>query len=134
MQNLATELGLKDEVVRFTGLKQGDDLTKAYEEADFTVLSSRYETFGTVIVESLASGTPVVSTRVGVAPEVINDQNGVLIPPEDTNALAEAIIRMLNSGNTYNREAIRNEIINRFTPEVISDKLLSIYSQIRKDV
>ncbi|MFC2102039.1 glycosyltransferase, partial [Bacteroidota bacterium] len=113
MKKLAAELGLKDEVVRFTGLKQGDELTKAYEEADFTVLSSRYETFGTVIAESLASGTPVVATRVGVAPEVINERNGVLVPPEDTHALAEAIIHMLNSGNTFNREAIHNDIITQ---------------------
>ncbi|HOU25280.1 MAG TPA: glycosyltransferase, partial [Anaerolineae bacterium] len=61
------------------------------------VLSSRYEGFGNVLVEALALGTPVVSTRCPVGPEEIleADQTGILVPPEDEAALAQGILRVL---------------------------------------
>lgn len=61
------------------------------------VLSSRYEGFGNVLVEALALGTPVVSTRCPVGPEEIleAEQTGVLVPPEDEVALAQGILRVL---------------------------------------
>ena len=61
------------------------------------VLSSRYEGFGNVLVEALALGTAVVSTRCPVGPEEIleADQTGILVPPEDEAALARGILRVL---------------------------------------
>ncbi|MBE0647835.1 MAG: glycosyltransferase [Bacteroidales bacterium] len=134
MKKLAMELGLKEEVVSFTGLMGLEDLVTLYGSADFTVLSSRYETFGTVIIESLACGTPVVATRVGIAPEVINDRNGMLIPTQNTPALVDAIDRMLDKSSSFDKNDIRKTIGDQFTPEAVREKLLAIYSQIRGDV
>ena len=134
MQQLARKLGLTGKTVIFTGLKGGQDLTVLYEEADFTVLSSRYETFGTVLVESLACGTPVLSTAVGIAPEIINNRNGILIPPNDNDALVEAIDLMLDMNSSLDREAIRKEVIDRYTSQLVGSQLSAIYSQIAGDV
>jgi len=134
MKQLAQDLGLKEETVSFLGLKGEEELARLYEGADFAVLPSRYETFGTVIVESLACGTPVVSTAVGIAPEVINDRNGMIITPDDTDVLVETIDRMLDQSSTFNRSTIRDEIIGRFTPMAVSIEIIAIYSTILGDV
>ncbi|MBN1199828.1 MAG: glycosyltransferase [Bacteroidales bacterium] len=134
MQQLAQEIGLEEDVVRFTGLKDEVELAGLYEEADFTVLSSSYETFGTVIVESLSAGIPVISTAVGIAPEVISERNGILIPPNDPDALAEGINRMLDRCRSYDREEIRQGLGDRFAPELVRKKLVEIYHQMREDV
>ena len=98
------------------------------------MLSSRYETFGTVLVESLACGTPVLSTAVGIAPEIINNRNGILIPPNDNDALVEAIDLMLDMNSSLDREAIRKEVIDRYTSQLVGSQLSAIYSQIAGDV
>lgn len=69
-----------------------------YARAACLVVSSRYEGFGNVIVEAMACGTPVVSTRCPVGPEdIITDGvNGLLIPVDDERAMAAALVRLLD--------------------------------------
>lgn len=134
MKQLAEKLCLKPGTVIFTGLKGVEELTSLYKEVDFTVLSSRYETFGTVIAESLSFGTPVLSTEVGIAPEVINERNGRLIPANESDSIAESLDRMLEVSDLFDRNGIMREIAGRFTPESIAGKLSAIYSQIQGNV
>ena len=69
-----------------------DDVPLRYREATVTVLPSRDEAFGLVLVESLASGTPVVCTAEGGMPEIVNDARiGRVVRPDDPDALASAI-------------------------------------------
>jgi glycosyltransferase involved in cell wall biosynthesis len=134
MKHLANILGLTEKSVIFVGLKEEQELNLLYAEADFTVLSSHYETFGTVIAESLGCGTPVLSTSVGIAPEIITTENGILIPANDTRALAEGINRMLDICDTFERDNVRATILDRYTPEIVNQQLSEIYSQVRGDV
>ncbi|TSA25372.1 MAG: glycosyltransferase family 4 protein [Bacteroidetes bacterium] len=134
MQHRATELGLLGTTVFFPGLKDQHELAILYEQSDFTVLSSRYETFGTVVIESLACGTPVLSTAVGIAPEVITAENGILIPVNDRQALTEGLDRMLDRCDSYERKLVRASVPQRFTCESVANQLSSVYSQIRGDV
>lgn len=84
-----------EHLVTFTGFrKDGPDLIAA---ADLLVLPSVAEAFGLVLTEALYLGTPVVATRVGGIPEIVDDGvDGVLVPPADSEALAAAIIDLLN--------------------------------------
>lgn len=84
-----------DDIVSFLGFrKDSADLMAA---ADLLILPSVAEAFGLVLAEALYLGTPVVATRVGGIPEIVDDgKDGVLVPPADSKALADAIGDLLN--------------------------------------
>ncbi len=130
MKDYAGSLGLAEPAVRFTGLQTGPELEEVLGSADFTVLSSRFETFGTVVIESLARGIPVVATTVGVADEEINEENGIRVPPGDDEAMTGALDRMLDRCRSYNREAIRNGIGDKFSAPVVARQLLGLYETV----
>ncbi|MFO7571654.1 MAG: glycosyltransferase family 4 protein [Gaiellaceae bacterium] len=90
----ASELGV-DARVRFLGPLDRDGVLALFRAADASLLSSSWENFPHTVVESLAVGTPVVSTAVGGVAEVVRDgENGLLVPAGDVVALAEAIRRV----------------------------------------
>ena len=95
-QALAEELGVSQKV-RFLGFVEHQDMPSQYQQADLFVLPSRRESFGLVLAEAMACGLPVVATTTGAIPEVVEDGvTGVLVPPDDPEALASAIGSLLN--------------------------------------
>jgi glycosyltransferase involved in cell wall biosynthesis len=69
-----------------------------YAAADVCVIPSRYEAFGSVALEALAHGTPVVASNVGgLKFVVVSEETGLLVPPHDATAFAEAIDRVLSN-------------------------------------
>lgn len=100
LQEQAANHGLTDRLT-FTGPLVGDDIERHYASADLLVLPSRGETYGMVVAEALARGTPVVATEVGGVPDTLGqvrggDRPGLLVPPDDADALAAAIRRWLD--------------------------------------
>ena len=85
------ELGL-DARVRFLGSVSRDGVLRLFRSADASLLSSSWENFPHTVIEALAVGSPVIATAVGGVPEVVRDGvNGLLVPPGDPRALADAI-------------------------------------------
>ncbi len=132
MKIYARELNLDEKIVRFEGLQTGDMLVSSLNTADFMVLSSRYETFATVVVESLACGVPVVATAVGIAPEIINRSNGILVPPSDEEALFQAIQEMLDKCRDYDKTSIRSGVITTFDRKIIARQVKDFYTGVIK--
>ncbi len=97
LRALAESLGL-EESIEFTGPLAGEQLVSAYQHACALVLPSltESESFGMTLVEAMACGRPVVGSRVGGIPYVIEDGvNGLLVPPGDPAALSRACQRLL---------------------------------------
>ncbi len=90
---LAESLNLENRV-HFLGFRQDvPDLMKA---ADFLVFPSRYEPFGLVVLEAMATGLPVVTAATTGAAELVTPECGVVLPDsDDTQALAEAMSRLV---------------------------------------
>ncbi|MFH1003815.1 MAG: glycosyltransferase family 4 protein [Chloroflexota bacterium] len=87
---------MADSAVIFDGYVPDDALPAYYAAADVYATATLWEGFNLPLVEAQACGTPVVAFRLGPHPEVVADgETGYLVPPEDTGALAEAIIRLL---------------------------------------
>jgi len=120
--SLAQELGVADRVI-FAGFQR--DPTPFYKTADLFVLSSDYEGFGNVIVEALASGTPVVSTDCpsGPAEILVDGEYGRLVPVGDTEALALAIEDQLASPTNSARLRARAA---DFVPAIAANRYLNL--------
>ena len=88
-------LGLDD---RFALLGYQPDATKLIAAADLYVLASHHEGLPVTVMEALALGVPVIAPAVGGLREVIDGRNGILVPPGDTRALADAIARVATDG------------------------------------
>ena len=87
IEELIEHLGLKNNV---TLLGRRNDIPQLMQEADFFILPSAYEGFGLVVAEAMACGAFVIATNSGGVAEVMGD-TGILVPPQDSKALAEAI-------------------------------------------
>ena len=95
MKELASQLGIADRVM-FLGFRE--DARWLMQCFDVFVLASDEEPWGRVICESLIAGTPVVATDAGGAREIVQSgTSGLLVPPRNSNALAEAVIQLLDS-------------------------------------
>jgi glycosyltransferase involved in cell wall biosynthesis len=96
LESLARELGVADRV-HCLGFRR--DAAAVTAALDVFVLPSLNEGQGRVLVTAMALGVPIVATSVGGVPEVVeNDRQGVLVPPEDSQALAQAVARLLRDG------------------------------------
>jgi glycosyltransferase involved in cell wall biosynthesis len=93
MEDKAEALGLSDSII-FAGIRY--DIPEILALLDLFVLSSLWEGLPIAILEAMAAGRPIVATRVGGVPEaVVDGVTGLLVPPRDPVALADAVTRLL---------------------------------------
>ena len=118
------------ECVCLTGRKTKDEIIREMHESHAFVLSSLAETFGVVCIEALSQGLPTIATVCGGPEEFINEQNGILIPTDDVEALSDAMIDMYNNYSKYDSMAIAEDCKRRFAPEVIASQLTEIFEEV----
>lgn len=107
IEALSASLGLTGKFIIFTGLLEGKQLVEMYQKSMFTVLFSNYENMPVVIAESFACGIPVIATKAGGIPEVVNETNGVLVEPGNEDELLNALAYMLDNAFGFNTNDIR---------------------------
>lgn len=125
----ARNLELLDTVVYFVGEKTPEQVSEWMKQSDFFVLFSNFETFATVIPESLACGRPVITSNVGISQNCITEKNGKIVPCGDEHVLCETINWMLDHFQEYNESEIRNSA-RKFCFSEIGSQINSIYEQI----
>ena len=121
-------LGCQDSVSFLGFRKDSADLMAA---ADLVILPSLAEAFGLVLTESLYIGTPVVATRVGGIPEIVDDGvDGILVPPADSKALADTIVDLLNNPDKRQQMAGagREKVLSKFCFEDMVRSYEAIYA------
>ena len=128
-QRLLKELGLEDCVSFRSGISD-EELVEEYARASVAVCPSLYEGFGLPAAEAMSCGVPLVSSSGGALPEVVGDA-GLLTPPGDVSALAEAISRVLN--NRVLAQALmqmgRQRIVSEFCWDRVAAQLTQYYHQ-----
>jgi len=108
------------------------DMPAVYASLDIAVSSSRREGLPMAILEGMASRLPWVATDVGDVPQLIQDgHTGILVPPEDTTALARAVTTLLGNAEVRRRlgTAARHLVENDFSAEKMTDEYLAVYSR-----
>jgi len=94
------------ERVRWERRLSSDEVARALDESTLLVLPSRSEGLPRVVIESFCRGRPVVASRAGGLPDIVADGvNGLLVPPGDANALADAIVRVLSDAELQQKLA-----------------------------
>ncbi len=128
LKNRASEMDLRGRVV-FAGLRS--DVESVLQSSDIFVYPSVWEeAFGLANVEAMACGLPVISTRTGGIPEVVEeDVTGWLVAPRDADALAEAMRKMAASPEAMRRygEAGRKSVLEKFNMDRQVEEILKVY-------
>ena len=128
LQALSETLGLTPHV-RFINAQPQHVLARYYAAADVFVMPSHYESFGMVVLEAMACGTPVVASQVGgLTSTVVSGRTGFLVPQGDGQAFAQAILRLLASASlreTYARASLTRA--QTFTWPHIVDRTTKLY-------
>ena len=132
LESLTALLGLRDRVC-FLGARQnmGDLLS----QANFLVLPSRWEGLPLIVLEAMAAGCPIIATSVDGTAEVLrNEESGLLVPPNDPIALAEAIERFLNVPSLRTRLAARAAIeVEKYLAENVALQLFALYDRVLEE-
>lgn len=104
-------------------------LSHYYRQADIFILGSRFEGLPVVLMEAMASGLAVVATRLpGILELIDSEQNGLLVPPEDPDALASAVTRLIHDPDLRRRlvTAARTTVEQQFDLFTNSERLWSV--------
>lgn len=126
LRNLAFSLGIGD-LVDFIGMVDQQELPYYYNAADVCVIPSYYESFGLVALESLACGTPIVATRVGIIESLFEHQNvGYMVDDHEPCHLAEGIISVLST------PGLRAKTVVEFRDVVVSFSWMDVAKDINE--
>jgi glycosyltransferase involved in cell wall biosynthesis len=109
------------------------DIPRLLAAMDIVVLASHLEGLGTSLLDAMAMARPVVATRVGGIPEMVEDGvNGRLVPPRDPAALAGALIELIHRPDERKRmgEAGRARMLEKFSAETMVTATESLYLKI----
>ncbi|MBD1842360.1 glycosyltransferase family 1 protein [Cyanobacteria bacterium FACHB-63] len=134
IEGIVHELGLQD-ITLFPGRLGMENLHLYYAAADVSVVPSHYEPFGLVAIEAMASGTPVVASDVGgLQFTVIPEETGLLAPPKDDAAFAQAIDRILADPAYCHQlgRAGRDRVEEMFSWDGVASQLGKLYQQVLK--
>ncbi|MEM7576754.1 MAG: glycosyltransferase family 4 protein [Planctomycetota bacterium] len=110
-----------------------DAMPAAYRDLDVCVLPSYQEGQSRVLVEALAAGCPIVAYDVGGIPEVcIDEKTGLLVSVGDTDALADAVVRMATDAALRERTVVQGQahVRERFSAEKMNRELLELYERL----
>lgn len=122
-----------ENAVRFEGWVSGREKESLIGQATLLVLPSHYEAFPVSILEAMVHGKPVVATAVGGIPEILIDgQHGLLVPPKDPQALADALIKLLADPEQMARfgAAGRQHAIQNYSAPHVTQMLGRYYDEI----
>lgn len=121
-------------LIDFTGRVSNEEFREHYAKASIAVVPSVYEGFGIPVGEAMASGIPVVSTTGGALPEVAGDA-AMMVPPENPEALAEAICHLLDNPDKAKElgEAGYKRVQEQFTWKNAAEQTVAAYREAIRD-
>lgn len=127
-------LGL-DDAVTFAGFMSPHEMPRLYAALDVLVHPAAEEPFGLVLTEAMASARPVVAVGTGGVPEIIRDGvDGLLVPREQSETMAAAIVRVLRDPALAGRlaRAGRERVLEAFSMECQTTAMLAVYRRVAK--
>ena len=124
LQTRINEKGLGDRC-RLVGIVPREQTPAFMNGCDCFICSSRYETLSCVLNEAASCGKPVISTDCGGPRDIVTGETGLLVPPENPAALADAMEKMLATAAGYDSTRIRELTLSRFGADSVCERLLA---------
>lgn len=133
LEALAKQLNLLNQCVFFLGSKTSSDVANLMKKTDLFLLFSNYDNMPCVMIESLASGLPVVGSAIHGINEHIHAGMGKLVPPGDENALCDALIHGMNNIGSFDKGKLHTYAKGNFSYEAVSEQFDEIYQKVIKN-
>jgi glycogen(starch) synthase len=130
LRRRAAELGVPEDALQAIGAVDRTELPALYARATACLVPSRFEAFGYSCLEAMACGRPVVASAAGGLTEIVTSgHNGLLTPPGDAGALAQAAVRLLADPDLSRRlgGSARATVVQRFAAPVIARRVTALY-------
>lgn len=129
-EKLIRKHGLEDRV-EYIGRVPTLELVKEYSSATAVVMPSLHEGFGLPAIEAMSCETPLIATTSGALPEIISSKAGILVPPRDTNRLAEALMEIHQNPELQEKmgKKGREKIKDQFTWKKAAEKVTEVYKE-----
>ncbi|HEY6723208.1 MAG TPA: glycosyltransferase family 4 protein [Polyangiaceae bacterium] len=131
LKRMASDLGLGERVVWRDWLDEAE-LARELSRCRLAVLPSRHESFGNAMAEAMAVGVPLVSTRAGSIPEIVDhEMTGLLVPPDDAGALHQAMARIEHDRTLAARlgAAGRKRMRGHFSWQAVARRYAELYRE-----
>jgi len=130
LELLAGELGVVS-ALRFLGARPHDEMPGLLCSAEIAILPSLMEATSVAALEAMACERPVVATRVGGLPEIVDDEVGALVAPGDPQALARGVVGLLEGGDLAGMgQRARERVVMRWSNERLVDRHIAIYQDL----
>lgn len=129
LKQLIKKLNMTKQITLY-GRANRDEIKKLLQNSDAFVLSSKYETFGVVLIEAMACGLPVISTKCGGPESIINSDKIGLLTDINEIDLSNGLKQLYNNRKEYVPSFIRQYVENTFSEEYICKRLDEIYKEV----
>lgn len=116
--------------VHFLGQLDRENVKKEMQNANTFVLSGRFEAFGCVYVEALATGLPVIATKSGGPQSIVTQQTGFIVDVENTEQLKNALLKMVKNYHSFDSTVIRNYAVDKFSKENVAKKNVELFRSV----
>jgi len=132
LEQQAAVLGIKDRI-SFLGRLAREEMLKEMQGANCMVLPTRYEAFGVVLIEAMATGLPVIATRSGGPDYIVTKENGLLIDGEKADDLAAAMQEMMSNISAYSAEEIRARTLEIYGDTSVMEQYNKLFLQLLEE-
>jgi glycosyltransferase involved in cell wall biosynthesis len=118
------------EWVHLHGYVPREQVRREMQQSHVFVLPSRFEAFGVVLIEAMATGCPVLSTYSGGPEYIVNDRNGILVEPDSAEQLQDAMQKLYDNYAQYNQDEIRKQVVDNYSVEVVRHRYYDLINQV----
>lgn len=127
---LAENLGCQDKI-EWHGYVHEQQKKTIISRSSCLLVTSDYETFGLSILEALSFGLPVITTNCGGPGELVNEMNGIIVPPNDPEAFTKALHTMMDTYARYNPLDIQKRAYAKYSKQIICDEYIKLYNTLQ---
>lgn len=127
LKELCKKLNIEKRVI-FLGQKNHNELKYYLKAADISIIPSRSEGLGNIIFEAMASGLPIIATKAGAIPEILNNNNAILVEPQNEEQIFNALEKLIKNKNLQKKLAKNNlKKVKIYDRKLAPDKFIKIF-------